>query len=136
MLNGLLDEPAIFRDHIRRYTHSLTTQLVLGFRTIDNFDPKLQQLYHGFEAWSKLMGQATTVLIDLFPPLRHLPNALLPVRRHAQSLHQAELRLFSEHWHNIREKIIAGTAQVRLRALHELPTQFSCHRAIDFRAVS
>lgn len=41
MLNGLLDEPTLLRDHIRRYTHSLTSQFVLGFRTMDKFDPDI-----------------------------------------------------------------------------------------------
>ena len=48
LLTGLLDNPLIYRDHIRRYTNSFMTQVELGFRTVDNFDPKLQQLYSGF----------------------------------------------------------------------------------------
>ena len=43
MLVGLLDTPNQFIDHIRRYTNSLTTQMVFGFRTIDINDPKLKQ---------------------------------------------------------------------------------------------
>ena len=45
MLCGFLDCPELFIDHIRRYTNSLTTQMVFGFRTISINDPKLKQLF-------------------------------------------------------------------------------------------
>jgi hypothetical protein len=45
MLLGFLDEPARFFDHIRRYTNSISTQMVFGFRTPDPDDPKLKQLF-------------------------------------------------------------------------------------------
>jgi hypothetical protein len=45
MLAGLLDTPNKFVDHIRRYTNSLTTQIIYGFRVVDNADPKLKQLF-------------------------------------------------------------------------------------------
>lgn len=113
MINGLLDDPSTFRDHIRRYTHSLTTQLVLGFRTVDNNDPKLLRIYDEFESWSQLLGKAVSVIVDLYPPLRYLPDVLLPVRREAKNLHQAQLGLFREHWGSTREKIQNGISQVR-----------------------
>ena len=46
MLLGLLNQPDEFANHMRRYTNSLTTQMVFGFRTLDINDPKLQQLFH------------------------------------------------------------------------------------------
>ena len=45
MLLGLLEQPNSFVGHIRRYTNSLTTQMVFGFRTISINDPKLIQLF-------------------------------------------------------------------------------------------
>lgn len=46
LLLGILEEPHNFIDQIRRYTNSLTTQMVFGFRTTSTEDPKLKQLYH------------------------------------------------------------------------------------------
>lgn len=46
MLMGFLDKPNLFADHIRRYTNSLTTQMIFGFRTTSINDPKLKQLFH------------------------------------------------------------------------------------------
>lgn len=44
LLVDLIDQPKLFREHIRRYTSSLVTQIVFGFRTARHDDPKLQQL--------------------------------------------------------------------------------------------
>jgi hypothetical protein len=46
MLIGMLEKPDLFIDHIRRYTNSLTTQMIFGFRTTSIDDPKLKQLFH------------------------------------------------------------------------------------------
>ena len=46
MLIGFLEKPDLFADHIRRYTNSLTTQMIFGFRTTRIHDPKLKQLFH------------------------------------------------------------------------------------------
>ncbi|RYP88811.1 hypothetical protein DL769_000225 [Monosporascus sp. CRB-8-3] len=62
MLVGFLEQPPLFIDHIRRYTNSLTTQMMFGFRTTSLDDPKLKQLYHGFEEFGKVMGAETAAL--------------------------------------------------------------------------
>lgn len=45
MLLDFLVKPGEFVGHIRRYTNSLTTQMIFGFRTVDSNDPKLKQLF-------------------------------------------------------------------------------------------
>lgn len=46
MLLGFLEQPSRFFNHIRRYTNSISTQMIFGFRTLDIDDPKLDQLIH------------------------------------------------------------------------------------------
>lgn len=46
MLLAMLEQPASFIDHIKRYSNSLTTQMLFGFRTISTDDPRLKQLFH------------------------------------------------------------------------------------------
>lgn len=46
MLLAILEQPAFFIDHIRRYSNSLTTQMLFGFRTLSIDDPRLKQLFH------------------------------------------------------------------------------------------
>ena len=69
MLHGLLEQPDLFVDHVRRYTGSLTTQVVFGFRTISIDDPKLKQLFEGFEKFCEVTSTALAALLDLFPVL-------------------------------------------------------------------
>ena len=45
MLTGLLDSPKDFLNHLRRFSYSLSTQMIFGFRCSDIRDPKLQQLF-------------------------------------------------------------------------------------------
>ena len=45
MLQGFLDTPEDFHDHLRRYTFSLSTQIIFGYRAPDTKDPNLQQLF-------------------------------------------------------------------------------------------
>ncbi|RYP04548.1 hypothetical protein DL765_010156 [Monosporascus sp. GIB2] len=62
MLVGFLEQPALFMDHIRRYTNSLSTQIMFGFRTTSLDDPKLKRLYEGFEEFGKVLGAETAAL--------------------------------------------------------------------------
>ncbi|KAK7755682.1 hypothetical protein SLS62_002293 [Diatrype stigma] len=111
MLVGFLDEPARFTDHIRRYTNSLTTQMIFGFRTISVDDPKLKQLYSNFENFSEVVGHRTAALADIFPLIRYLPDVLLPLRRHAKELHRREVDLFVGLYRETKRKLKEGTAK-------------------------
>ncbi|KAH8886004.1 cytochrome P450 [Thozetella sp. PMI_491] len=109
MLHALLTQPDLFSDHVGRYTGSLTTQIVYGFRTSAIDDPKLLQLFHGFNQWSELVASQTAALLDLYPILRRLPNLLLPERQHAQGLFKEEKELYLEHWMAAKRKAENGT---------------------------
>jgi hypothetical protein len=73
MLVGFLDSPDLFTDHIRRYTNSLTTQMIFGFRTISIDDPKLKQLYSVSSSISKnlLLIYLTTLSLGIREVLRN-----------------------------------------------------------------
>ncbi|CAN9193775.1 unnamed protein product [Alternaria alternata] len=111
MLMGLLEKPELFADHIRRYTNSLTTQMIFGFRTTSINDPKLKQLFHGFERFCEVTGSQTAALLDVFPLLRKLPDWAVPMRRYAKKLHEKESELYIGHWMNVKKSIKNGTAK-------------------------
>ncbi|KAK4934772.1 hypothetical protein LTR10_024049 [Elasticomyces elasticus] len=111
MLLGLLNQPDEFANHMRRYTNSLTTQMVFGFRTLDINDPKLQQLFHGFEKWAEVTGSAAAQVLDLFPILQKLPKFLVPNYRYAEALHKEEKKLYVGHWLNAKKAIKDGTGK-------------------------
>ncbi|KAK9421440.1 putative Cytochrome P450 [Seiridium unicorne] len=111
MLLGFLDSPEQFIDHIRRFTNSLTTQMVFGFRTTNTDDPKLKQLYDGFERFGEVISDDSAALLDIFPVLRHLPDALLPMRRYAKELHKKEYSLYVGHYLDTKKRLKEGKAK-------------------------
>ncbi|EMD69700.1 hypothetical protein COCSADRAFT_76274 [Bipolaris sorokiniana ND90Pr] len=111
LLVELLDIPELFIDHLRRYTHSLTTQMVFGFRTPSIDDPKLKQLFWGIEKFSQVHGKTSAALLDLYPVLRSLPDAVLSERRHAKQLHEKSSELFVGLWLDVKKAIKNGTAK-------------------------
>lgn len=114
MLCGILDQPQFFIDHIRRFTNSLTTQMVFGFRTIDIHDEDLKKLYHCVEKWSDVMASSAAATLEVFPILRKLPDFMLPMRRYAQELHKEEKVLYVGHWMDTKRKILQNTAKASL----------------------
>jgi len=59
MMMAFLDHPEGFLKHVRRYTTSLTTQMVYGFRTTSEQDPRLVKFFENFEQWGKLVTAGT-----------------------------------------------------------------------------
>lgn len=45
MMLAFLNEPEEFVNHVRRYTTSLTTQMVYGYRTTSKTDPRLVSFF-------------------------------------------------------------------------------------------
>ncbi|KAH6625117.1 cytochrome P450 [Boeremia exigua] len=109
MLFDLLNTPNDFEGHLRRYSNSLTTQMVFGFRTTDNNDPKLKQLFDGFQKWGELIQIPSAQLLDLFPILRRLPASLRPNFQHAQQLHKDEMGLYLGHWMKAKRGLQSGS---------------------------
>ncbi|KAI0164381.1 cytochrome P450 [Hypoxylon sp. FL1284] len=111
MLLAILEQPAFFIDHIRRYTNSLTTQMLFGFRTLSIDDPRFKQLYHGFEKFSNLTGSQSAALLDVFPVLRYLPDFLVPMRKYSKELHRKEKDLYVGHYLETKRRLQEGKAK-------------------------
>ncbi|KAI2618169.1 cytochrome P450 [Hypoxylon sp. NC1633] len=111
MLLAFLESPGQFGDHIRRYTNSLTTQMLFGFRTTSNDDPRLKDVFHVFEKYSEVAGSQSAALLDLFPILRSLPDAFVPMKRYAKELHQKESDFYVGLYLETKEKLRQGKAK-------------------------
>jgi hypothetical protein len=127
MMVGLLNEPHLVFDHIRRYTNSVATQFVYGFRTPKIDDPNLLQLYDSIEKWSAVTGAGSAALLDVFPILRSLPAAVRPLYSYALSLKGDYFDLALSHWHNAKREVQEGTAKVRFPNFYLMP---SCHKRL------
>ncbi|KAF5008758.1 hypothetical protein FDECE_4995 [Fusarium decemcellulare] len=109
LLKSLLETPEDLLFHIRRFTYSLSTQMIFGYRCIDNKDPNLLQLFSCFEKWGKLSGSSSAQLADLYPILQKLPEAIAPNVRYARKLHKVERELYVGHWLRSKKALDDGT---------------------------
>lgn len=112
LLVALLDAPDAYEDHIKRYAHSQMTQIVFGYRTTSIDDPRLKQFFQSFEQVLIAALGANAALLDIFPVLRRVPVFLLPMKRRARQLHEAEEKLYGGHWLAAKEKLQKGTLKV------------------------
>jgi hypothetical protein len=112
MLAELLDQPDLFADHIKRFTYSLTAQMVFGFRTPYIQDPRLVQFYSGFDKFAKIVASQTSALLDLYPILRWLPEFCLPALLEARALGRKERVFYSGLWLEAKARIKNGTSNV------------------------
>ena len=111
MLFEMSQTPDNFLDHLRRYSNSLTTTMVFGWRTPKNDDPQLVQLFEAFSKFAEINQTGTAALIDFFPVLRWLPDFVLPAQAEAKRLHKIEKQLYLGHWLKCKNSIKTGTAQ-------------------------
>ncbi|KAL6364281.1 hypothetical protein LRP88_02200 [Fusarium phalaenopsidis] len=109
MLHDMVVQPEQFLDNIRRYSNSLTTTMVFGWRTPMNNDKKLIQLFEGFSKFADLNQTGVAALLDSFPMLRKLPEFFLPLQQKARDLHQKEKALYLSHWLKAKEEFANGT---------------------------
>ncbi|KAK8129580.1 hypothetical protein PG999_001960 [Apiospora kogelbergensis] len=108
MLVGFLEDPDSFANHVKRYTHSLTMQMVFGFRTTSIHDPMLQKIFNGFMKFSEVFRSPAAAILDGFPALQYLPDLLLPMRRHAKELHKTEYELYVGNYLKTKKRVLEG----------------------------
>ncbi|KAK5080915.1 hypothetical protein LTR05_008231 [Lithohypha guttulata] len=113
MLKGFLEEPQIFLDHVRRYTFSLSTQLIFGYRCPDMNDANLKELFN-FANWGELAASGSAQILDLFPILQKLPKWLAPNVKYAESLFKKESAHYLRMWMRAKEGLRNGDSHVRM----------------------
>ncbi|RAH67093.1 cytochrome P450 [Aspergillus aculeatinus CBS 121060] len=111
MLKSMLEAPAQFINHIRRYSGSLTTQMAFGFRTTTIEDSKFKQTFDIFDRNSEITTSTAASLLDLFPILQSLPDCMLPLVQEARELHRQECQLFREYYLDAKRRLQDGTAK-------------------------
>ncbi|KAI0205264.1 cytochrome P450 [Astrocystis sublimbata] len=109
MLIGFLDSPADFMTHVQRFSLSLITQAVFGFRLPKPDHDYMRQVFRNVEQISKLAYFAA--LIDMFPLLKKLPDVLLPARASARRHFEDEREFLLSVWKRAKEAIEMGNTK-------------------------
>ncbi|KAF2993292.1 hypothetical protein E8E14_000680 [Neopestalotiopsis sp. 37M] len=110
MLADILETPYFFADHIKRFTYSLTLQMVFGLRTSSIEDPKLVEFYENFDKFGKIVASQSSALLDLYPILRRLPETLLPALKETRALSEKEKRFYVGLWLEAKTRIQDGSS--------------------------
>ncbi|KAF2475793.1 putative cytochrome P450 [Lindgomyces ingoldianus] len=113
MLYDMMEKPADLLEHFRRYSSSLTTSMVFGFRWKHFNDPRLQKMFHILDNFSRINSQGHAAIIDFYPILRQIPDWLAPIKREAKEHHKVEKENFLEYWLTAKNAIINKLPSVR-----------------------
>ncbi|KAH8165460.1 hypothetical protein CIB48_g2798 [Xylaria polymorpha] len=107
MLVGFLEKPENFLDHVQRFTNSLITQMIFGFRTHTSEHEYIKQVFENVHNGVQISHFAG-VLFDTFPLLSELPDFLLPARKHARQHFEHERKFLVDLWRKTKKSVNAG----------------------------
>ena len=116
MLFEMLTQPERFLDSLRRYAMSVTANIVFGFRIVTWDDTRLIHLFEILETFTELIQSNAAALLEVFPLLRLLPDALMSTKKSAKASHPKEMQLFGSLWQNIKHATENGEANPCLGA--------------------
>ncbi|KAF2186188.1 putative cytochrome P450 [Zopfia rhizophila CBS 207.26] len=109
LLNDLLDNPQNFSRHLQRYTTSVASTVLYGWRTAEGGRGYVKDLMNWMDKTSEA---ANLQLIDFYPFLRSiyrfLPESLVPFKRKLREIKVIENRLFFDLLENAKEMIKNG----------------------------
>lgn len=114
MLFDLLDRPDEYLSHFERYTDSVTTQLIYGFRAVANGQDHITQFFDLIDVVNHLVFSFSAAILDLYPVLRALPGFLFPATRLAKRHARREKEMFSRDWMEAKSKIQEGHLEASL----------------------
>ncbi|TIA42557.1 cytochrome P450 [Aureobasidium pullulans] len=109
MLNEMLENPVDFFPSLQRYTTSLAATILFGWRASSSADPRIRKLDDELAALQEAMSTGAAALIDGFPFLRYLPEALLPAKANIRRALQLGHTVHMENWYAVKKNIANGT---------------------------
>jgi cytochrome P450 family 619 len=110
-LMQLLQTPAEYYDHIRRYSTAVILSSVFGVRGAHFQDPKVKRLYHVQDQFTAIMETGATPPVDVFPILKSLPDFLSPWRKWALSIRKEQRTLYFELLQDVKDRLEHGISR-------------------------
>ncbi|KAM0323294.1 hypothetical protein ACHAQA_008886 [Verticillium albo-atrum] len=109
LINDLVTEPEKWVQHVQRYTASISTALLYGWRTPVSNAGYVKDLLE----WMDLTSEAANFqIVDFYTflrPIYHfLPHFLAPNKRKLYHLQKLEDRVFNQLLNRAKEKLEAG----------------------------
>ena len=110
-LMQLLQTPAEYYDHIRRYSTAVILSSVFGVRGPHFNDPKVKRLYHVQDQFTAILETGATPPVDVFPILKSLPDFLSPWRKWALSIREEQRSLYFELLEGVKDRLNQGISR-------------------------
>jgi hypothetical protein len=104
----LLQDPAGYYDHIRRYSTAVILSSVFGQRGADFKSPKVQALYHVQEQFTCILEPGATPPVDAFPWLRYLPHVFASWKSKANVVRAEQRSLYFGLMEETKARIAKG----------------------------
>ncbi|KAH3913791.1 hypothetical protein HBH56_094320 [Parastagonospora nodorum] len=120
LLYDILNDPTDLLTHFRRYSSSLVTSVVYGFRWPTFQDKQLQVLFENLDEYVHLNSTGGAALADFYPILRYLPTWLLPSKRQATQHYDREIKMYTEMYRDVKAKIQDSDSKYRPCVLNEV----------------
>ncbi|KAH7083300.1 cytochrome P450 [Paraphoma chrysanthemicola] len=108
LLYDMMTDPSDLLEHFRRYSSSLVTSIVYGFRWPTFHDPLLQKLFHNLDNYVRLNMTGGAALADFFPILRYLPTWLSPHKREALAHYAHEIAMYTTLYQRVKSALLAN----------------------------
>lgn len=107
LLDDLIRAPQDYQKWFARYSSSVIFRLGFG-KTMQDEDVlrRIMDVNHSLER----VASPGSYLVDTFPSLMHLPDALAPFKRELKQLHEAELGLFRELLDDVKKQMDQNVA--------------------------
>ncbi|PNS14173.1 3-hydroxyphenylacetate 6-hydroxylase [Sphaceloma murrayae] len=111
LMVDLLESPASFYDHNRRYSSSLIFQTTYGYRIKSFDDPRFKQIYAVLNSFTQ-MSAPGAYAVDSFPSLAALPDWMLGGwRKFGKQCFDQHSKVYLELWLDLKKQVEAGTAK-------------------------
>ena len=107
----LLQTPAEYYDHIRRYSTAVILSSVFGVRGPHFNDPKVKRLYHVQDQFTAILEIGATPPVDVFPILKSLPDFLSPWRKWALAIRDEQRSLYFELLQGVKDRQEQGISR-------------------------
>ncbi|KAF7532399.1 hypothetical protein G7054_g7988 [Neopestalotiopsis clavispora] len=104
----LLQDPAGYYDHVRRYTTAVILASVYGVRGARFDSPNVQALYHAQDQFTAILETGATPPVDAFPFLKLVPECLAPWKRRAREVRAEQKSLYLRLLRETRARMEAG----------------------------
>lgn len=115
----LVEDPAGYYDHIRRYSTAVILASVFGQRGARFDSPKIQALYHVQDQFTAILEQGATPPVDAFPFLQFLPEFMCSWKSRAKKIRKLQQSLYFDLLNETKDRIRSGKGDCFMKQVLE-----------------